>query len=68
MDKIDREYPNPTINSTMMLAEVEWTDEDGDRKVSVEWYCSSGSPVVQAGLLALASAGAVAADREPGDE
>jgi hypothetical protein len=57
MDKIESQYPEGAkVASAIVVAQVEYEIEDGSTASALEWFCSSESPVIQAGLLSIAAA------------
>jgi len=55
MEKVERVYGEQAeIVDAVVLAEVTWTDEDGEERSAIDWFCTSERSVVREGLLAVA--------------
>jgi hypothetical protein len=56
MEKIERVFgEHAEIVDALVIAEVAWTDEEGEEYGAVEWFCTSPRPVVREGIVAIAS-------------
>lgn len=52
LDKIDRVYGEEAmICDAIVIAEVGYTDDEGERCSAIEWYCTSPRSVIRRGLI-----------------
>lgn len=52
MEKVERVYgPDAEIRDALVLAEIGYTDEEGEECSAVEWFCTSERSVIREGLI-----------------